>query len=235
MLTLLPTAILREILRRLGADVRAHCAAMLACTALRAQYAPAATSVLLDVCDDLGLERACGSVRATLLALLPPSFALRPHESSVTAAHFSPDGDRLLSTSTDGVAVVSSVREATPLLRLRHPKMVESGCFCPDGRRVATASYDGTARVWDATTDQICARLDGHAFAVFSVAYDDTGAWIVTAGGDGTARVWDATTGRCVSCLAGHQQQVFDASFGPAGRTVVTAGFDHTALSLIHI
>ena len=38
--------------------------------------------------------------------------------------------------------------------------------FSPDSRRVVTASWDSTARVWEAETGKLIARLEGHTAPV---------------------------------------------------------------------
>ncbi|MBC8726785.1 hypothetical protein F6X37_36610, partial [Paraburkholderia sp. 31.1] len=74
---------------------------------------------------------------------------------------------------------------------------------------VVTASADGTARVWDAATGEVIAKLTGHQGPVFSAAFSPDGQRVVTASADGTARVWDAATGEVIAKLTGHQGPVF--------------------------
>jgi WD40 repeat protein len=57
-----------------------------------------------------------------------------------------------------------------------------------------TASKDGTARVWNAATGQVIAKLEGHSAVVFSAAFSPDGQRIVTAGGDGVALIFKIVT-----------------------------------------
>jgi WD40 repeat protein len=43
--------------------------------------------------------------------------------------------------------------------------------FSPDGQRVVTASRDKTARVWNAATGQVIAKLEGHSGPVLSAVF----------------------------------------------------------------
>jgi WD domain, G-beta repeat len=52
-----------------------------------------------------------------------------------------------------------------------------------------------TARVWNASTGQVIANLEGHTDRVFSAAFSPDGRLVVTASADQTARVWNAATG----------------------------------------
>ncbi|HEY4000449.1 MAG TPA: protein kinase [Candidatus Xenobia bacterium] len=74
------------------------------------------------------------------------------HHGSVLRAAFSPDGTRLVTGGSDGVAQIWDVSSGQLLFRLPHGDRVQAVAFSPDGRRLATGSDDGTAVVWDAAT-----------------------------------------------------------------------------------
>ena len=69
---------------------------------------------------------------------------------------------------------------------------------------MVTASWDQTARVWDAASGKLIARLDGHAGPVYSAAFSPDATRVVTASEDKTARVWDAASGKLIARLDGH-------------------------------
>jgi WD40 repeat protein/tetratricopeptide (TPR) repeat protein len=75
--------------------------------------------------------------------------------SWVRGVRFSPDGQRLASTSGDRPAEVKvwDARTGQEELTLRgHTGLVSSVCFSSDGSRLATAGSDEMVRVWDAQT-----------------------------------------------------------------------------------
>ena len=110
-----------------------------------------------------------------------------------------------------------------------HGGEVTSAAFSPDGTRIVTASKDHTARIWDATTGAVLAKLEGRGYAFTFAAFSPDGARIVTASGDYTARLWDAKTGEALTVLNGHGGEVTSAAFSPDGTRIVTASKDHTA------
>jgi WD40 repeat protein len=66
---------------------------------------------------------------------------------------FSPDGTRIVTTSTDHTARVWDGQSGVPLAVLRgHKSAVCRAAFSPDSRRIVTASSDHTARIWDIST-----------------------------------------------------------------------------------
>jgi WD40 repeat protein len=159
-----------------------------------------------------------------------------PHEAFVWQAVFSPDGRRIATASTDGIARVwSAEAPGEPLLLRGHDGHVVTVAFSPDGRRLVTASTDGTARVWTLLRASQPLQspevivLRGHGASVVRASFSPDGARILTASEDGTARVWSADgTGEPV-VLRGHERSLTTASFNADGSAVVTASEDGTA------
>jgi WD40 repeat protein len=152
------------------------------------------------------------------------------HRDAITSLDLSPDGERVITASSDRTARIFDSARGRPLQVLRgHGRRVGDASFAPDGRRVVTASADGTARIWDAASGEALATLRHDRGAVNAAEFSRDGGRIVTAGDDGTARVWDAQSGRQVALLSGHRGEVMGASFDPSGRKVLTAGGDGTA------
>src|SRR5262249_182478 len=68
----------------------------------------------------------------------------------VWLVQWSPDGNFLATTCTDGAARVWDARTGHLLAEpFFHQKEVRRAEFSPDGRRLLTASFDGTAKIWE--------------------------------------------------------------------------------------
>ena len=155
---------------------------------------------------------------------------LQGHTGSVYSAAFSPDGERVVTTSYDKTARLWDAKTGAVLAVLKgHTGPVYSAGFSPDGTRVATASDDNTARLWDAKMGAALAVLEGHTDSVNSAGFSPDGTQVVTASDDNTARLWDAKTGATLAVLKGHTDSVKSAGFSPDGTRVVTASDDNTA------
>ena len=88
---------------------------------------------------------------------------LEGHGGFVNSAVFSPDGQQVLTASSDGAAKVWSAASGECLLTLMgHEYRVYSAVFSPDGQQVLTASVDKTAKVWSAASGECLRTLMGH-------------------------------------------------------------------------
>ncbi|MEU4230114.1 WD40 repeat domain-containing protein [Nonomuraea sp. NPDC026600] len=112
------------------------------------------------------------------------------HDHLVNQCSFSPDGTRLVTSSSDYSARLWSV----PDLRLTavlgdHDDDVEMAVFHPTRQLVATASRDSLVRVFD-FDGRLQHRFAGHTADVISVEWARDGDGLVTSSDDGTVKRW---------------------------------------------
>jgi hypothetical protein len=119
--------------------------------------------------------------------------ARRSHQGSVNSVRISPDGQAILSASSDGTVRLWRAGDLVPLRVLSgHTTTVWSAAYSPDGATIVSASEDNTVRIWDAATGDELRQLSGHTSSVWSAAYSPDGATIVSASSDNTVRIWVA-------------------------------------------
>ncbi len=153
----------------------------------------------------------------------------------IDAAHFSPDGSRLLLLGWNGpqgygarlVEVATGQPDAIQLPTSSHPSQV---IFSPDGRLLLTQEY-GAARLWDLKTGKQVGPDLKHDLQIYDLAFSPDGRYVVTGSGgqgrrEGEARVWDAATGLPVTPPLRHQLPVLHTAFSPDGRYVLTTSGD---------
>ncbi|CAG7845863.1 Uncharacterized WD repeat-containing protein alr2800, partial [Serendipita indica DSM 11827] len=181
---------------------------------------------------------------------------LKDIQAAVMSVAFSPDGQRIVSGSSDRTVrlwdVETGAQIGSPLEG--HTDSVRSVAFSPDGQRIVSGSDDRTVRLWDVETGaQIGSPLEGHtdyvwsvAFSpdgqrivsgssdrtdihyVHSVAFSPDGQRIVSGSSDRTVRLWDVETGAQIgSPLEGHTG-VWSVAFSPDGQRIVSGSSDQT-------
>jgi WD40 repeat protein len=134
----------------------------------------------------------------------------------INDAHFSPEGERVLTSSEGGEARITNVRTGATVGAIRgQGGPIRKGVFNGTGTSFAIANLDGTVEVWDVepTPWRRAVVLKGHTGSVFDMMFDDAGKFLVTASFDNTVRVWDVATG----------QQLVQVSSGVSNRFLAVA------------
>ena len=119
---------------------------------------------------------------------------LAGHERGVLHIVFSPDGSKILTTSSDRTGRIWDADTGALLHTLPgHGRPVMSGAFSPDGKRAVTASHDKNARIWDVATGALLATLPTDGSEVQTAVFSPDGTRLLTATFDGNARIWDVS------------------------------------------
>jgi WD40 repeat protein/Flp pilus assembly protein TadD len=169
---------------------------------------------------------------------------------------FSPDGQRIVTASSDGKARIWDAATGELLCPkkdkkgrlscgpLEHEDGVTHASFSPNGKYILTASLDGTARLWSADTGSQKGNPFQHGGRLMLASFSPDGRRVVTLSNDQTMRVWEVETGQPASPLMLHAGSPYPGvrftwigenpgpeahvSFGPDARRIVTASWDGT-------
>jgi WD40 repeat protein len=154
----------------------------------------------------------------------------RHREAILTAVALSPDGEKVLTSSSDGTVRLWSAQTGAVLGEsMRHNGEVWAMAFSPDGQKVVTGSEDSTARLWSAKTATALGEPMRHQSAVYAVAFSPDGEKVLTGSFDGTARLWSVKTAAAMGESMRHNGFVSAVAFSADGEKVLTGSSDGTA------
>lgn len=153
------------------------------------------------------------------------------HTNEVSSACFSPDEQRILTTSWDGTVKEWDAKtyEDIRTISLSHERICGPAIYSPNGKLILSPVWDNTVHIWDSETLQVVGKLIGHEKNVTSVEYSPNKKHIVTGSVDGTVKIWDAESYTNVATLTGHSTSVRTVQYSPDGKRILSASWDGTA------
>jgi WD40 repeat protein len=109
---------------------------------------------------------------------------------------FSPDGNLLATSSTDGLSQVWETRTGRTPAGCEGPHCAPTRLlFTPAGKLLAWGVEGQAVRVWEVPSGKVLVTTGGHNAAVMSVAFDRSGRECLSSGADGWVYAWDTATG----------------------------------------
>ena len=152
----------------------------------------------------------------------------RGHSDTVTSLAWSPDGTRLVSSSTDQTVQVWDASSGKRLLTYTGHlgNWVWTVAWAPGGKQIASGAGDGTAQVWDATTGSRAVTFYGQGDVdVLGVAWSPDGTRLAAGDALNTVQVW-AMPGhtRLLSYQHATEGGVYSVAWSPDSQRVASAG-----------
>lgn len=119
---------------------------------------------------------------------------LYEHKDLIRSLDWSPDGTKLVSSSSDSDVRVWNVESGECILTLTdHAGSVHGVSWSPDGRWLASGAHKAF-RVWNAETGECIHAINGHKNEVTSVDWAPDSVRLLTYSSDRTTRIWQVGT-----------------------------------------
>ena len=169
--------------------------------------------------------------KAPLFAGNEPEFHPTEHTRPVISIAFSPHGNMLASSSSDGTIRLWHSQTGEHLrVFAKQVNWVYSMAFSPDGHMLACSGRDGNLRLWDVQSGMQMKTLTGHTGYVNSVAFSPDGDVLASGGDDSTIRLWDVASGMLLRTFTGNIHTAYTVAFSPDGSTLASGNGDGTIL-----
>lgn len=178
------------------------------------------------------------SITGSSLELRNPENGTLLHPSTKLAANalyasFSPDGERIVCSLSDGRV---QVWQATPsglhlLSSRRHPSGATMAGLSTSGNNVASVGLDAIGMLWDAQTGNTVGARFRHEGQqrITQTTFNPVDERFLTLSFDNTVRIWDGTSGRLAAQEIRHPNGITIARWDRSGTRIVTGSFDGAA------
>ena len=141
-------------------------------------------------------------------------------DGDVVSVSFSPDGS-MIATATDRVIRLwnADSLEAIADFPSRDGSAFWYLAISPDSRLLAGGTWGNVVEVWDISTKQRVAVLEGHTGLISCLAFDPDpdGRLLASCSDGGAIKLWDTGTFRCLATLDPGAERVHTVAFVPAG------------------
>lgn len=136
-----------------------------------------------------------GNLRVWERKNLVPKATFTPlHGSRILSCDFSPDGNRIVTTSEDGkVTVWNTLTTSQHSVFDQHRDSVKCVCWHKDGTLIATGSKDGVVLVWNVHTGEVVQHLFGHYHEIHELSWSPSGMHLLSASSNDHYILWDST------------------------------------------
>ena len=142
----------------------------------------------------------------------------------------SADGSFLISGAEDGSYQLRNARTGNVIWNIKAHGTSAERVTSPDGSLIAERGHYGDAcvKLFDAKSNQLIRRLEGHPGIVYAIASSPNGKVIASGSGDQTIKLWSAETGQLRKTLLGHTGNVTSVAFSADANILASGSEDDT-------
>jgi WD40 repeat protein len=148
------------------------------------------------------------------------------HFSDVKPVAFSPDGEIMVSASSDSTLKLWDTK-TNRLLKTIESGIIKSIIFSPTENIFASGNYDGSIKIWDVKTGKLLKIFKNDKRSTSKIAFSPNGQIIAaTVSYKKEIELWDVKTGKLLKLLKGHEKNAYLVGFLPDGENLISTDID---------
>ena len=151
---------------------------------------------------------------------------LNAHADAVNAVAITPDGQTLISASSDNTIGIWNLKTGKLQKTLTgHTYLLNCLATSADGKIIASGGFDKTIRIWNLDTGELMQTISRNSVGIDALAISPDGQTLA-AGSSRHIKIWNAKTGRLYHKLIAHKSWIGALGISPDGQTLVSGSLD---------
>jgi WD40 repeat protein len=149
------------------------------------------------------------------------------HSDRITGLQFTPDGQTLISSSSDGQIKLWEIPSCKPVTTLPEAGWgISAIALSRDGRILAGGSNDGSLHLWNLGTLAVISNLSSHQDQVSGLLLSPKGQTLISSSHDKTICLWSVNRRCLLKTINGHLDRVSAIAITPDWQILVSASWD---------
>lgn len=146
----------------------------------------------------------------------------RGHKSYIRSINFSPDGNRILSSSYDSLKLWDSQTTQLVLNVPSYTSWGNSSLFALGSNAIVADCKDNSIKLCSTTNGEVIREFLGHTERIMALDVTPDGQFLISASDDQTIKIWDIKTGGMIREFA-HPSKIWAIACSPDGRYLATS------------
>ncbi len=156
-----------------------------------------------------------------------PEHKINNFQSDITLVDWSPDGSKLLITTSNGESFVWDVFQNKQVSKHKGDSCeIIANTWCNESKKIACCYRDGRCVVWNSENGEDQLVIEKHRLLVNSLKWSKNNQNILTASADKTAKIINAERGYIVNDLTGRAWQIKSSAFNSTNTLFYTISSD---------
>ena len=150
--------------------------------------------------------------------------------TNVQHAAFSPDGTKIISSSSDCTSIIWDATTGSFLTGLKGEVMDLSGhAYSKKNNILVTGQIDGYIRFWKTGYGQLLRSSNEHNSWITAIALSEDESKVATVSKSGQLSIWETSSGSLLNKWDAHERWIVDVKFSFDGKKIITGSWDKTA------